>query len=147
MIAEGKMKLDGGRGDIVEWVWDYLIPESGQALTVQGELFRAIQKLRWEAQENGNINWDDCFIKFIDYLHKHLVKNSELASEAKLSIERDLNRLRNFLSVDELEDEEQADELPYVEDDLYDRLTDQAINYCRQRPVLIANEVDATQYR
>ena len=147
MISERTVKVDGSVEDIVVWVWDHLIPESGQALTVQGELFRAIQKLRWEAQENGNINWDDCFVKLIDFLHENLVEKSELSKEIKSSIESDLTRLRDFLPVDELQDDDDADQLPCVEDDLYIRLTKAAISFCRLRPTLIPRERDPSQFR
>lgn len=147
MLTEGTVSLSGSKDDIVDWVWDNLIPESGQSLTIQGELFRAIQKLRWEAQENGNINWDEYFVKFINFLHEHLVEKSELSPEDKSSIARDLSRLMNFLPVDELENDEDADLLPYIEDDLYDRLTEHAVRYCRLRPALLPRELDATQYR
>jgi hypothetical protein len=147
MITEDKVNLSGTDGDIVDWVWDHLIPDSGQSLSIQGEIFRAIQKLRWEAQENGNINWDACFVMFIEFLQEHLVEKSELPAEAKSSIGQDLARLQDFLPVDELENDEDADQLPYVEDDLYDRLTRQAICYCRLRPVLMPRKSTPEQYR
>jgi len=40
-------------------IWKTYVPPSGQAKTVQGELLRAVEKLRDEAQRNGNVNWDD----------------------------------------------------------------------------------------
>jgi hypothetical protein len=40
-------------------IWKTCIPPSGKATTVQGELLRAVEKLRDEAQRNGNANWDD----------------------------------------------------------------------------------------
>jgi hypothetical protein len=39
-------------------LWRTSVPRSGQAATVQGELLQAVEKLRDEAQRNGNINWD-----------------------------------------------------------------------------------------
>ena len=37
----------------------------------------------------------------------------------------------------ELTDDYQIPQLPYVEDDLYDRLTDHLISFCRKHPELI----------
>jgi hypothetical protein len=37
-------------------IWKTKVPPSGQADTIEGELLRAVEKLRWEAQGNGNIN-------------------------------------------------------------------------------------------
>ncbi|CAH8770501.1 hypothetical protein [Paenibacillus dendritiformis] len=45
-----------------KYFWQTYVPKQGQAETVQGELIRAIEKLRGEAQRNGNINWDKGFV-------------------------------------------------------------------------------------
>lgn len=45
-------------------IWKKLVPKQGQADTVQGELLREVEKLRHEAWNNGNINWDDNFAWF-----------------------------------------------------------------------------------
>jgi len=49
-------------------IWVKYVPKSGQSDTVEGELIRAIEKLRYEAQNNGNVNWDLGFEQFCDYL-------------------------------------------------------------------------------
>jgi hypothetical protein len=46
-------------GDVLKWVWHELVPKEGQATSVQGELLRAVQVLRWEAEYNGNKSWDE----------------------------------------------------------------------------------------
>jgi hypothetical protein len=38
-------------------LWQQLVPRSGQADTIQGELIRCTGKLTDEAYRNGNINW------------------------------------------------------------------------------------------
>lgn len=44
-----------------ERLWKELVPRSGQADTVQGEITRIAGKLTDEAYRNGNLNWDrDC---------------------------------------------------------------------------------------
>lgn len=40
-------------------LWDLLVPKSGGASTLQGELIRIAGKLTDEAYRNGNANWDD----------------------------------------------------------------------------------------
>jgi hypothetical protein len=40
-------------------IWQTYVPPRGQAETVQGELLRAVEKLRDEARRNGNCNWDE----------------------------------------------------------------------------------------
>ncbi|MFS0907509.1 hypothetical protein AB3N02_31575 [Priestia aryabhattai] len=37
-------------------IWVKYVPKSGQSGVVEGELIRAIEKLRCEAQDNGNAN-------------------------------------------------------------------------------------------
>jgi hypothetical protein len=138
--------------EVADWIWDNLIPESGQAQWVQAEMLRAVERLRWEAQVNGNINWDDGFEMFIDYLADHLVGGlSDVDEETKRSISSDLERLRSFSAVDELEDAEDEEEvvenLPYVEDDLYDRLVGQVVDFCRRHPQLMAHHHNPHQDR
>lgn len=43
--------------DALRYIWKTEVPKQGKTSTVQGELLRQLEKLRWEAQENGNINW------------------------------------------------------------------------------------------
>lgn len=41
---------------------------------MQGELLREIEKIRCEAQDNGNINWDDDYSYFCDFISGKLTK-------------------------------------------------------------------------
>lgn len=58
-----------------KYLWQTYVPKQGQAETVQGELIRAIEKLRGEAQRNGNINWDRGFVIFCDFLETTLCES------------------------------------------------------------------------
>jgi len=141
------INLDGTDFQIASWVWRNLVPEAGQASCVQGELLRAIEKLRWEAQSNGNANWDDCFVMFVDLLGRHLLGEPGLTSQAKAEITADLDHLKAFRPVDDLTEEEDLGSLPHVEDDLYDRLTSHVVSYCRLHPQLVLLEPNPSQYR
>lgn len=147
MNADNKIDLSGGKEDVASWIWSNLVPKSGSASTLQGELLRAIERLRWEAQSNGNINWDESFVMFIDFLEEHLIRQSPLPLEAKDSIAQDLRRLREFLPVEDLEDDSQVDQLPYIDDDLYDRLVFHLVDYCHLHPQILPHEPDVRQYR
>ena len=46
-------------------IWRNYVPEAGQSEILQGELLREIEKLREEAQGNGNRNWDGDFSCFV----------------------------------------------------------------------------------
>lgn len=52
---------------------DRYIPEHGPASVLQGELVRAVDKLWFEGQDNGNINWDSDFEYFCQLLQDHLL--------------------------------------------------------------------------
>ena len=63
-----RIDTSGTNREVASWIWHNLVPPRGQASTVQGELLRAVEKLRWEAQENGNINWDEGFLILLSFL-------------------------------------------------------------------------------
>jgi hypothetical protein len=134
MVTHGVINLAGTDEEIARWIWHNLVPKSGQAVFLQGELLRAVEKLRWEGQGNGNINWDDGFEMLIDLLADHLLIEARFSREERASITSDLERLRNF-------------DLPHVEDDLYDRLTSSVVRFCRLNPRLVAYQHDPVQHR
>jgi hypothetical protein len=133
--------------DLTEWVWDNLIPSSGQASSVQGEILRVIEKLRWESQQNGNINWDDCFVMMVDFLEQQLIEASSFTLEVKASIQQDLMRLRTFVPLNEIEDDFSVSDLPYIADDLYDRLVEHFVQFCRSNNEVILHTIDSKQFR
>ena len=49
-------------------LWDELVPEAGQADTVQGELIRCIGRITDEAYRNGNTNWDENFVQMAQFI-------------------------------------------------------------------------------
>lgn len=54
-------------------LWDLLVPGSGHANTVQGEVIRISGKLGYEILDNGALNWDGDYVQLAealrDYLH------------------------------------------------------------------------------
>eukprot|EP00388_Colpodella_angusta_P006091 GDKJ01018310.1.p1 GENE.GDKJ01018310.1~~GDKJ01018310.1.p1 ORF type:complete len:324 (+),score=36.86 GDKJ01018310.1:2124-3095(+) len=115
-------------------IWQKLVPKSGQAETVQGELLRAIEKLRDEAQRNGNINFHkNCHGILIDYLRKHLVENNIFEKEIIIEINNDLDRLSK-------------DNSPYTEDDIYDRITNRIVDWYLKNPTQIRHEQNDKLY-
>lgn len=121
-------------GNVAAWIWKNLVPKSGQADTVQGELLRSIEKLRWESQNNGNGNWDDGFEKLLTFLSLTLTDEIRLTSSTLSCVSDDIKRLGDY-------------DCPYVEDDLFDRLTDAAVAYCRLNPKLLPKSIDPTLRR
>jgi hypothetical protein len=97
-------------------IWKSFVPKSGQAETVQGELLRAVEKLRDEALRNGNMNWDEGFEILLNYLENKLTDNKVFSEEKIGRIKLILARLKNF-------------DNPYLKDDLYDELGDRVVDY------------------
>ena len=130
--------VSGTDHQVASWIWRNLVPDRGQAATVQGELLRAVEKLRWEAQQNGNINWDEGFLMLLDFLGKHL---------AGYCPEADLGRLREFLPVAELDDDAGRGGLPCVEDALYNRLEAAVVAFARAHPQPLPHARNPRLYR
>src|SRR5262249_19799402 len=97
-------------------IWKNDVPKSGQSETVQGELLRAVEKLRDEAQRNGNGNWDKGFEILLDYLRLKLLDKAVFESNARGEIKLALKTVSDF-------------EHPYVNDDIYDYLVDRVVEY------------------
>ncbi|MUK89292.1 hypothetical protein GMD78_13010 [Ornithinibacillus sp. L9] len=115
-------------------IWINEVPKSGQADTVEGELIRAIERLRYEAQNNGNGNWDDGFERFCQYLWGILNDQKTFDNNVINEIKIDIDTLLNF-------------EQPYLDDDLYDRITDHIIEWSFVHKGPVKREKDPNQYR
>jgi hypothetical protein len=129
-----QVNLEGDSKAVARWIWNHLVPASGQAATVQGELLRAVEKLSWEAQNNGNGNWDIGFDRLLDFLRTTLTAERRLPPEIRRAVARDLDRLGKF-------------QQPYLEDDLYDRLREAVVAFCRFNPVLVPRPRDPSLNR
>ena len=97
-------------------IWQECVPKSGQAKTVQGELLRAVEKLRDEAIRNGNGNWDSGFEILLTYLNEKLLDNNLFNEKIIKEITEILKRLKNYNE-------------PYLEDDYYDYLGERVVDY------------------
>ena len=57
-----------------EELWDFLVPESGQAQTAQGEVLRIAGRISHELLDNGGMNWDEEYRNMLyaygDYLRR-----------------------------------------------------------------------------
>ncbi len=108
-------------------LWQTYVPARGQATTVQGELIRAVEKLRDEAQRNGNVNWRGDHALLVDFVRQTLMESGKFESDALAEIERDTQLLLDF-------------EHPETEDELYDRLTDRMVEWSRSQPEPVPRE-------
>jgi len=79
-------------------LWDLLIPSSGPAKTVQGEVIRITGKVRDEIYRNGGANWNVDFKKMLDALIKHLGSGLQLTETLLIeanSIAQEIRRSGN----------------------------------------------------
>ena len=102
-------------------IWKTFVPPSGQASTVQGELLRAVEKLRDQAQRNGNINWDRGHVILAHYVRDTLTSSGLFDARQRKQIESDVERLLDYKH-------------PDTEDGVYDRLARRVVDWCRAHP-------------
>lgn len=133
-VPMSTIPVDQADDAILRWIWKHWVPKSGQADTVQGELLRAVERLRWECHNNGNGNWDSGFERLLEYLSETLGTSGSLSSAERAALERDLERLRDF-------------EQPYLEDDLFDRVGSRIAQFARANPEPISRAEDPEQHR
>jgi len=117
-----------------KYLWDTFVPKKGQAETVQGELIRAIEKLRDEAQRNGNINWDEGHVILSNYILEHLTAGNDFSDEDKEKIKKDVKKIQEY-------------DNPYTENDLYDELLDYIVLWARKHKELILNPPNPNLHR
>lgn len=83
------------RGDSLQQqhqaLWQLLVPSSGPAATVQGEVVRITGRIANELDGNGGINWDADYRRMADALLDHLRRGNSLPApdldEAKILVD------------------------------------------------------------
>lgn len=110
-------------------IWKTYVPRRGQADTVQGELLRAVEKLRDEAQRNGNINWDEHHERLLTYMRERLAMSGLFDPATTAELTADLDRLADF-------------EHPLTDDGPFDRVTYRIVDWCRAHPEPVRHEED-----
>jgi hypothetical protein len=79
-------------------LWALLVPSSGPAGTVQGEVLRLAGKISREIAGNGSVNWDDDFRAMVDDLGVLLVSGDRVGDPDELAAV--LRRLRTGAASD-----------------------------------------------
>ena len=80
---------EGSWEEQYEELWSFLIPSSGAAKTVQGEVIRIPGRVRDELDRNGGVNWDREYRKMLQTLPQYLslgipLSDQELAETKEL---------------------------------------------------------------
>lgn len=114
-----------------KFIWKNYVPKSGQSNVLQGELLRELEKLRCEAQDNGNVNWDEDFCYFCDFIRDTLCSYDIFPKIEKEKIALALNHIKacgnyakRFNDGEILEKDVDIDKIAYTKDNLYDIVAD-----------------------
>ena len=114
-----------------KWIWRNYVPKSGQASVLQGELLRELEKLRCEAQDNGNINWDSDFAYFCNFITETLCNQTIYTDDEKVRIKLILSYFQEcgeyadkFHNGQISDTELDVEKIAYVYDNLYDIVAD-----------------------
>lgn len=114
-----------------KYIWKNYVPKEGQANNLQGELLREIEKIRIEAQDNGNINWDDDYSYFCDFISERLTEQSIFSAVEKEEITLIMSYIKEcgiyaqkFNSGKISENNVDIERIAYVNDNLYDIICD-----------------------
>lgn len=125
-------------------IWKELVPKSGQADSLQGELLRQAEKLRNEAMDNGNKNWDDNFEWFCDFISKTLLESNLFEAKRMETIAGALDYIKKCgkyayqYNMGNISDDDVNPMLfAYVEDDLYDYIEDAIAVFAEANPQVI----------
>lgn len=89
---DGKSAIDVPTGDVqsvYDRLWQFLVPSSGPAETVQGEVIRIAGRVINEVDGNGGINWRRDFRKMLDAFRAHVSSGRSLSDD-------ELSRLRQL---------------------------------------------------
>ncbi|HIQ15527.1 MAG TPA: ankyrin repeat domain-containing protein [Leucothrix sp.] len=113
--------------DIAKKIWKELVPPSGYADSVQGELLRSVEKLRDEAQRNGNGNYYKYHKTLAKFILEVLVNSGLFDKEENAKIQKNVKKLMKA-------------KYPYTEDDVYDFLTDKICVFYLNNETLIKFE-------
>jgi len=117
-------------------LWGELVPNSGQALTVQGELIRNISRLNDECYRNGNCNWDEGHEKWCAFLR------AWLGDEVVF----DKNEIAQInVAIDKMLDFENLDTSGNGSCGYF--VAEKVVTWCLKHPILIPRIIDSTLKR
>jgi len=117
--------------DECKYIWQNYVPKKGQARNLQGELLREIEQIRLEAQDNGNVNWDDDFSYFCEFITQSLIERDILSETEREELRAIMSYLKkcgeyakHYNDGEISDDEVNIEKLAYTKDNLYDIVCD-----------------------
>ncbi|MEJ2884346.1 ankyrin repeat domain-containing protein [Pedobacter sp. GR22-6] len=106
--------------EIAKHIRTNLIPVRGKADTTEGEMLRGLDNLRDEAHRNGNVNFGKTHKEYADFIASTLTQAPFFDKKEKDKISSAAKKLTYAKK-------------PYLEDDVFDYLTDQICVYYKQK--------------
>ena len=116
---------EGSWEEQYEELWSFLIPSSGAAKTVQGEVIRIPGRVRDELDRNGGVNWDRDYRKMLQALPQYLSLGSSLS-------EQELAETKELIA--------QVHGKDFDDEHRLDRLCQLALSWIKQNPEPISLE-------
>ncbi|HVS96763.1 MAG TPA: ankyrin repeat domain-containing protein [Puia sp.] len=102
-------------------IWSNLVPATGPAATVQGELLRSVERLRDEAQQNGNENYRRDHRRMAVFVRDTLVRSG-------IFDQGEIARIQNGTQL------LMKARRPYTKNDVFDHLVDQVCVFYNRYP-------------
>jgi hypothetical protein len=102
--------------EMAQKVWDAMVPPSGPATTVQGELLRSVETMRDDAQHHAH-DFRKSHRRMAAFVRDTLIKSGIYSEVEKKDIRSATAKLRKASH-------------PYTNNDLYDQLVDQVCVFC-----------------
>jgi len=111
-------------------LWKTLVPASGPAETLQGELIRLSGKLTDQAYRNGNANWDEYYPTSWRFIGEKISNDAIFSQQEKKQIKDSIEEIiRDF----DHPDLSGADSAYYL-------ITQRVVDWCMAHPTPIAHE-------
>jgi ankyrin repeat protein len=118
--------------EIAQQIWTELVPRSGPADTLQGELLRAVERLREEAQLHHNRNYKRAHKRLAIMVRNTLISSGLFDQAETDRIRSNTQRLMRSSH-------------PYTANDIYDHLVDQVCIYYMQKPPIPLRTPDVSK--
>ena len=114
-------------------LFDRLVPVSGQAPTVQGELVRAVNKLANDFVSNGFANWDAGYESLSAFALRHLADGT-FGPQTCAGIRADIEHIQTYGRGE--------DTGGYDLEAGFDRLMQASVGWCQRHPDAIPHSQD-----
>ena len=114
-------------------LWERLVPQSGQADTVQGELIRAVGRIADEFASNGFANWDSGYERLSDFALQQLTDGT-FGPQTTAGIRTDIEQIKAYARGGNIDG--------YDLEAAFDRLMQVTAGWCQRHPETISRSFD-----